>query len=72
MKERKKCRRKLKTIAGRLLRDFSRNLREEKAKRYAQDLALIERLLSQKRHDKNKIYTLHDPEVLCIAKGKVS
>lgn len=71
VKERKKSRRKLKTIAGRLLRDFLRNLREEKAESYAQDIALIKRLLSQKRYDKNKIYSLHDPEVLCIAKGKV-
>ncbi len=71
VKERRKCRRKLKTIAGRLLRDFKRNLREEKTESHAQDLALIGRVLSQKRHDKNKIYSLHDPEVLCIAKGKV-
>jgi len=29
-----------------------------------------ERLLSQKRKDKNKLYSLHAPEVECIAKGK--
>jgi IS5 family transposase len=28
------------------------------------------RLLSQKREDKNKLYSLHAPEVECIAKGK--
>ena len=27
-------------------------------------------MLEQKRYDKNKIYSLHEPEVYCIAKGK--
>ena len=27
-------------------------------------------MLEQKRHSKNKVYSLHDPDVLCIAKGK--
>jgi len=71
VKERKKCRRKVKTIAGRLLRDFERKVDEEVAEQYAAKLKLIKRVLDQKRHDKNKVYSLHDPEVLCIAKGKV-
>ena len=33
-------------------------------------LALAERILSQQRHDKNKVYSVHAPEVECIAKGK--
>lgn len=70
VKERKKCRRKIKTIAGRLLRDFRRNVDPSIELLYAENLELIERVLDQKRHDKNKIYSLHDPEVLCIAKGK--
>ena len=28
------------------------------------------KVLVQKRFDKNKIYSLHEPEVACIAKGK--
>jgi len=71
VKERKKCRRKLKTIAGRLLRDFQRNVREDKQDHFAQDMALIGHILSQKRYDKNKVYSLNDPKLLCIAKGKV-
>ena len=70
VKERKKCRRKIKTIAGRLLRDFRRNVGLSGELFYAEELELIERVLRQKRHDKNKVYSLHDPEVLCIAKGK--
>ena len=34
------------------------------------ELALAERLLTQKRTDKNKLYSLHAPEVECISKGK--
>ena len=71
MKERRNCRGKIKTIAGRLLRDFKRNIVGLSGELlYAEELALIERVLRQKRHDKNKIYSLHDPGVLCIAKGK--
>lgn len=70
VKERRRCRRKIKTIAGRLLRDFRRSGGDGAALLHAEELALIERVLRQKRHDKNKVYSLHDPDVLCIAKGK--
>jgi len=70
VKERKKCRRKIKTITGRLLRDFQRNACDEAIKKHTELLTLIKRVLEQKRHDKNKVYSLHDPGVLCIAKGK--
>ena len=63
--------RKLKTYFGRVLRDLER---KSKDKRTSQIKSLIEmghRLLKQERHDKNKIYSLHAPEVECIAKGKV-
>ena len=33
-------------------------------------LETAHRLLSQQRQDKNKLYSLHAPEVECIAKGK--
>ena len=70
VKERKKCRRRIKTIAGRLLRDFHRNAEDEAVRDYGENLTLIQRVLGQKRHDKKKVYSLHDPDVLCIAKGK--
>ena len=31
---------------------------------------LIKGVLTQKRYDKNKIYSLYEPEVSCISKGK--
>ena len=34
-------------------------------------LERAERIRTQPRHDKNKLYALHAPEVECIGKGKV-
>ena len=47
VKERKKCRRKLKTIAGRLLRDFKRNVGTSGELLYAESLELIGGCLSR-------------------------
>lgn len=72
-KEASAAQRKLKTIAGRLVRELERNLstaREEVQQRYAEKIRLYHRVLEQKRHDKNKIYSLHEPHVACFAKGK--
>ena len=33
-------------------------------------LQTAHRIHAQQRHDKNKIYSVHEPEVECIAKGK--
>lgn len=59
--------RKIKTIAGRLVRELERKL---VAGRYALDLDLFKKVLAQKKQDSNKIYSLHEPEVQCISKGK--
>jgi len=60
--------RKLKTIAGRLVRDLERKL--IKKEKYSKDIEIFFKILSQQRGDKNKIYSLHEPTVRCIAKGK--
>ena len=63
--------RKLKTIAGRLVRDVERNLDEvERLSYYDEQLWLYLLVLGQKRDDKNKLYSFHAPEVKCISKGK--
>jgi len=69
MKRAKKEVRKLKTYLGRILRDITRKVPDpdEELKRL---LNLAQRLSDQKREDKNKLYSLHAPEVECIAKGK--
>jgi IS5 family transposase len=63
---------RLKTYLGRVFRDIRRKLeaRPEVAEHFAEALTRVERLLAQQRHDKNKLYALHAPEVACIAKGK--
>ena len=76
-KRRKKARKsanKIKTITGRLLRDAERKL-EQKYKGQVPDgrldeLAFYDQVLAQERNTKNKTYSLHEPDVACIAKGK--
>jgi IS5 family transposase len=65
-----KADRKLKTIAGRLLRELYRELPKEKLTNYEEELTLYYQILAQKRGDKNKIYSIHKPFTACIAKGK--
>jgi IS5 family transposase len=74
MKRAARMTRKLKTYLGRVVRDI-----ERKAGRYGdplsqqllhQQLQLAYRLLAQTRTSKNKLYSIHAPEVECIAKGK--
>lgn len=61
---------KIKTIAGRLLRELERKLSEETKKALSKILSVMNRIMNQKRDSKNKVYSLHEPEVSCIAKGK--
>ncbi|MEW6654700.1 MAG: IS5 family transposase [Bacteroidota bacterium] len=62
--------RKLKTIAGRVLRELERELTAEKKKQHESKLKIFTRILGQKKNDKEKIYSIHEPEVYCISKGK--
>jgi IS5 family transposase len=63
-----KADRKVKTIAGRLVRELERKLPPNSI--YQTDLDLYKKILAQKRSDKDKIYSLHEPETCCISKGK--
>lgn len=65
-----KGQRRLRTIAGALIRELERKVAEEIRDAYSEDFKLYRRVLSQKPKDKNKIYSLHEPGVYCIAKGK--
>jgi len=66
----RKADRKLKTIAGRLVRELGRKLPAERFSKHCVSLELFKRVLAQKRNDSNKVYSLHEPAVQCIAKGK--
>lgn len=61
---------KIKTIAGRLLRELLRKLSKDAIQKNSKLLGIMEQVLSQKRDSKNKIYSIHEPGVACIAKGK--
>ena len=70
-KNRKKARKadkRLRTIAGRLVREIKRNLGDNHE--YDELLALFEKILQQRRNSRHKIYSIHEPEVQCISKGK--
>jgi IS5 family transposase len=69
-KQARAAQRKIKTIAGRLVRELYRKLPDKKLARYQNDLELFTRVLNQELYDKDKVYSLHEPQVSCIAKGK--
>ena len=74
MKRAAKMTRKLKTLLGRVVRDIERKARKIRGKIVDEPLRelliLAHRLLAQERDSKNKLYSVHAPEVECIAKGK--
>ncbi len=59
--------RKIKTIAWQLVRELGRKLHEGL---YRSELKEFRKFLGQKREDKNKIYSLHEPKIACTAKDK--
>ena len=60
----------LKTYLGRVVRDIERKARDlDEGLREL--LALAHRLLGQERQDKEKLYSVHEPHVECISKGKI-
>ena len=69
IKRAKRCTRKLKTYLGRVIRDIERNCPEPDHS-LDQLLDISTRIFRQKRNDKNKVYSVHAPEVYCISKGK--
>lgn len=62
--------RKLKTYLRRIVQDIERKS-SDPSQKLKDLLKLAKRLMEQQRHSKNKIYSIHEPEVVCIAKGKV-
>ena len=66
----KKATKKIKTIAGRLIRELERELSAELLAKYQKELDFYKKTLDQKRNDKNKTYSIHKPFTCCIAKGK--
>lgn len=70
MKRAGKMTKKLKTMLGCVYRDIERKADVVDAE-LGKLLMLADRLLKQQRQSKNKLYSVHAPEVECISKGKV-
>ncbi len=62
--------RKLRTYLGRVLRNVERGKLKLSIKQQ-QVVSVARRILTQQRRDHGKVYSVHAPEVECIAKGKV-
>ena len=66
---------RLKVYLGRVQRDLKRKLDNSPVfvpEEITVLLAKVDRLLSQQRDSKHKLYAVHAPEVECLAKGKVA
>lgn len=63
-----KADRRMNTIAGRLVRELLRELPSESI--YSKYLERCLKFVNGEQIDGHKIYSLHEPEVLCISKGK--
>ncbi len=63
---------RLRMHLGRVVRDIERNTdgREDRGVVFAEELAMAQRLLVLGKQDRNKLHSLHAPEVECISKGK--
>lgn len=53
-----------------MVSDIARKMDDHQLSFYGKDLALFVRVINQERSDKDKVYSLHEPEVQCISKGK--
>jgi transposase, IS5 family len=69
MKRAKKCTRTLRTYLGRVIRDIERKCPDPDHE-LNKLLDISTRIHTQQRNDKNKVYSVHAPEVECISKGK--
>ena len=64
------ARKKLRTIGNRVVRELERKLPGHLQKHYGAEFNNYKKALSQERKSKDKIYSLHEPQTACIAKGK--
>ena len=63
-----KADKRLRTIAGRLVRELQRNLGDNRE--YDNLISIFEKILLQRQKSNKKIYSIHEPDVQCISKGK--
>ena len=66
----RKVTRRLQTIGRALVRELVRKMPQKQISPYAQTLLDAWSILLQNKTDKHKIYSLNEPHVSCISKGK--
>lgn len=69
IKKHEKAQKRLHRIAFKIYIDLVKQLNPI-PKKYQEELDVLYRALTQQRDDKNKVYSIHEPETLCISKGK--
>jgi len=69
MKKHEKAQKKLHRIVFKIYVDLVKQLNPI-PKSYQKELDVLYRALTQQKDDKNKIYSIHQPETLCISKEK--
>lgn len=70
LKRARRCQKKLHTLLGRVIRDIEGKKGGRYCLRLDPLLETAKRIHAQQRHDKNKVYSVHEPQVECISKGK--
>jgi len=69
-KKAKAAARRIKVISGKVYRDLDRKLDDHQKLYYSRIFKVFDKILAQQKEDKDKIYSIHQPHVKCIAKGK--
>jgi len=69
MNKMRKAQKRLHRIAWKIYHDLVKQLNPIPIS-YMKEFDVLYRVLTQKRDDSNKVYSVHEPEVLCISKGK--
>ena len=65
----------LKNYLGRVVRDVERSIKSSDAQireQFTNLLSLSKRIINQSQKSKNKVYSIHEPSVYCVSKGKSS
>lgn len=70
------CLKQLRNRLGRIIREIERQepqlaINDLEHRNLLRKLSICKRIYDQQRDTKNKVYSIHEPEVVCIAKGKV-
>lgn len=69
-KQARKAQKRLRTLAGKQVRELERKMDESRKSLYQKELEKYNRVIHQQKNDKDKLYSLHKPFTRCISKGK--